>query len=244
MSKFVKTRIEAANKVMKDIEVMVNNKPDFQEYLTMRSELNIQLIQAVVGGKLIQKESKKNGVINKIRFSEKLPTTSELSEICSLLETFIEETEQPYIYAMSKKLSEAESDDMEIDVPIPMIHIAANVGKIDKINASKMNECIFGNSSEYGIAASSRINEKDIMELAANAEKLRKHQNRNKAFIIGGITLLAVGGGITAAAIHNKHKKEDIIDDTEHEVFDESTDIDMDVDDTIDMDAPVVSMDE
>ena len=246
MSKFVKARIEEANKVMEEIKVMVNTKPDFEKYLELRSQLNLELIQAVVGGKLISKETKKNGVVNKIRFSEKLPTTSELSEICSLLRAFEEETEDPYMHAIDKKLAEAEEDDMEIDVAIPMVDAIACIGKIDKINASKMNEVIFGKSPEFGIANTARITAESVMELAANAEKLRKRQNRNKMFIIGGIALLAVGGTATAVAIHNKHKKnaDVLVDEVESEVFNESADIDMDVDDTIDMDAPVVSIDE
>ena len=222
-----------------DVSVILNVQPDHLDYFKTFETIKKSF-------KKFAGNTKKNGVVNKIRYSEKLPTTSELSKICSLLRAFEEETEDPYMHAIDKKLAEAEEDDMEIDVAIPMVDAIACIGKIDKINASKMNKVIFGKSPEFGIANTARITAESVMELAANAEKLRKRQNRNKMFIIGGIALLAVGGTATAVAIHNKHKKnaDALVDEVESEVFNESADIDMDVDDTIDMDAPVVSMDE
>lgn len=248
MSKFVEERIEAAKKVMEEINVMVNNNPDCVKYLELRSQLNLELIQAVIGGKIVSKVTRKNGTINKICYTEKLPTVSELSEICMLLREFAHNTEDPFIYAWKKKMKDVtdEEDDMSIDVTttVPMIDDVTFV-IADKINTKKMNEMIIGSENVAGISTTSRITDTNIMQLAANAVKLRKHQNRNKLFTIAGITLLAVGSTAVAVSLYNKkHKKLDNVTDDSSVDMDESIDMNMDIDDTIDMDTPVVSIDE
>lgn len=243
MSKFVENRIEAAAKIIERITSMKQGCRA-EDYISARAELNLEIIQAVIGGKIISKDSKKKGVITKIKYTEKPATKKELAIIINMLSDFECKVENPIIIAFNQKIEQLnDEENMDIIPTIAMIE-EADISNLDKVNTKKFNKMIFGTDTSTGILASSRISSSNIMELAAYAEDLRKKQNRNKLLIAGGIVLASVGVGVTTKVIIDKKKRkaDDILD------IDDVSDVDINIDDPIevpadvDLDAPVVSL--
>lgn len=250
MSRFVESRIEAAQKIMSRIEGMKGGCKS-EDYIYARAELNLELVQAIVGGKIITKDSRFKGTVTKIRYTERPATKKELAAIIAILSDFEYNVEQPLLNAFTAKIEEmGDEESMDIIPSIAMID-EADFNELERANTKKFNQVILGsNESSSGVLASSRITSSNIMELAAYAEDLRKRQNRNKLLIAGGIVLAGVGVGVATKIIYDKKKakEQDLLGIEEGSVdLDLPTTIDTDLEvpagSEADLDVPVVSLD-
>lgn len=204
-----------------------------------RQVLNLTIIQTVLGAEIIN--GKKDDKI-KLRFINKLPSVSQLSEITAIVSEYTDKYEAPF-YAKNQVVSEA---DDTIDIPEEGQAVAAVYPKlmdIDKISKKKVKEELFVNG-----AASTFLDANAVLLIASWGEQLRKKQNRNIALIAGGVTLLITAGVVTAVIIGRKKSNcscdgagdniDDIIDGIDDVIDDPETA------DTIDPDdAPVVELD-
>lgn len=242
--KKMSSKIEAIKKITTvDIPALMQGEQvDPNQYMVKRLELNMNVIQLLIGGEFTEGKDSKEW---KIKFGSKLPSRSDLAEIARIMEDFVTNVEAPFMDAVRRAASgAANNDDMSIP-PQATLDPNARVGlpKIEKINAKKLKNYIFGYD---GKPAMSRLmlNAADCLEIAVMGEELRKKTNRNKMLIAGGIALLITGGVVAAVCIHKKSKK------AEKELDDLCECGDINVDDAdipvaeIDAnDAPVVSID-
>lgn len=212
MSKKKTSRIESIRKITTvDIPTLMNgDQVDPNQYMMKRLELNMSVIQFLIGGDFTEA---KDGKEWKIKFNHKLPSRSDLAEIARIMEDFVTNVESPFMAAVQRAAGGNTGDDMSI--PQASLEPAAHVGlpKIEKINAKKLKNYIFGYD---GKPAMSRLmlNAADCLEIAVMGEELRKKTNRNRMLIAGGIALLITGGVVAAVCIHKKSKKdEDRLDD-------------------------------
>lgn len=251
MSKFVSNQMEQARKTVEEIKAALAAGPiNLETYNKMRTELNQIVIQAVVGGKIVAKKdgifkkNEDNEVIYTIKYSEKLPTRNELAAICKLMDEVVNDIEARIIESFDDTLDQ-DVDDMDIPDPIgSAFNDEAVIEEIDKINAKKLTNLLMGDDEES--IRSQWITSTNIMQIAANAETLRKKRNRNRAFVIAGITLVAVGAG-AGYVTYKRKDSNDIIDVDDCDCTDiDINDIDTpDIEDiNIEDDAPVVTLDE
>lgn len=241
MSKKKTSRIESIRKITTvDIPALMNgDQVDPNQYMMKRLELNMSVIQFLIGGDFTEA---KDGKEWKIKFNHKLPSRSDLAEIARIMEDFVANVEGPFMAAVQRAATGNNGDDMAI--PQASLEPATHIGlpKIEKINAKKLKNYIFGYD---GKPAMSRLmlNAADCLEIAVMGEELRKKTNRNRMLIAGGIALLITGGVVAAVCIHKKNKKdEDRLDDLcecgDVNISDsDMPDVEIDADD-----APVVSI--
>lgn len=190
-----------------------------REYQCKRQELNKLIISAAFGAEI------KEGDKEKIKFNHSMPSIEELKKICDLLDN--------YIRLYESRIFTAEDDD---DMGDPMSNnmlMVQNVSYNSKVSTKNVRNFISGNSGPAVIL--NYLNGKDVMELAAVGQELRKKQNITKTIIIGGITIAIVAGVITGICIYNHKKKEDdeaYMDDVNDSVDAANADI-VDVDDAV-----------
>lgn len=241
MSKnFVKNQIEVIKK-MSTVEIpaiLATGKVDPQVYKLKRLQMNMEIIQALIGGEFI--EPKKGGKEWKIKFCKKLPNRSELAEIISMVDVFTRTVEDQFLDQLQN--ATAPAGDMSIPTADLIVNAGSELPKIEKINGKKLRDYIFGYDGKEAISQL-MLNASDCMMIAAAGEDLRKKSNRNKMLIVGGIALLLVGGTAAAVVIHKRRKGEKIANmDIDMSDIGEVDVDDMDV--SIDDDeAPVVTID-
>lgn len=238
------SRIEGIRKITtQDIPaIMKGGQVDANQYMMKRLELNMSVIQFLIGGDFTEA---KGGKEWKIKFNHKLPSRSDLAEIARIMEDFVINVEAPFMEAVQcAAAGGGEDDDMSIPINATL-EPTAHVGlpKIEKINTKKLKNYIFGYDGKPAISRL-MLNAADCLEIAVMGEELRKKVNRNRMMIVGGIALLITGGAVAAVCIHKKNKKaeeelDELIDCGDVSI----SDSDMPVAEIDADDAPVVSID-
>lgn len=170
-----------------------------------RQKLNRLLVQAMLGCEI------KDG---KAKFCHKLPNKSEIAEICSLLNDFIDGVENVIIYSLAKPEAQAANDQGNQQTPpsdmnVPRMEVKFNdavhrVEFIHKVSFKKLNEEIFSKD----LLSMTLLNVSDCLKLAAMGEKARRKDSRDKMLIVGGIVLVLTGLTVAGVMIYN-HKHND-----------------------------------
>lgn len=238
-----KNRIESIRKITTvEIPALMNGgQVDANQYMMKRLELNMSVIQFLIGGDFTEA---KGGKEWKIKFNHKLPSRSDLAEVARIMDDFVANVEAPFMAAVQRAATGGDNaDDMSIPVNAALEPAHVGLPKIEKINSKKLKNYIFGYD---GKPAMSRLmlNAADCLEIAVMGEELRKKVNRNRMLIAGGIALLITGGAVAAVCIHKRNKKseeelDDLIECGDVNINDSdmpTAEIDAD-------DAPVVSID-
>lgn len=220
----------------KEIPELLKNKHNPDDYKMLRLKLNMEVIQVLIGGTFVENKGKK-GPTWKIKFSS-MPNEWEKSQVVNIMDRFVREVEDPY---MNKLRKPYEFKD-DIDIPAPsgsnqMIH------KIDRINAKKLRNHIFGYEGAEAISTI-MLNAGDCMALSAIGKDLRKKRQADM-ILIGGIALF-VAGAVVSGMVYSKNHKDDEkpSDDIDDVNIDDSI-VDMDdIESSIDEDdVPMVSID-
>lgn len=220
----------------KEIPELLRTSSNPDDYKMLRLKLNMEVIQVLIGGTFIENKGKK-GPTWKIKLNS-MPAEWEKSQVINIMDRFVREVEDPY---MNKLRNPHEfADDMEIPTPTGFGQM---INKIDRINAKKLRNHIFGYEGAEAISTI-MLNAGDCMAISALGNDLRKKRQRNM-MVIGGVTLLVTGAVITGMVYTRNHKDDekpsndidDIdIDDSVVDMDDLSTSIDED-------DVPMVSID-
>lgn len=211
-STYVKECIEAFRKEIEGYEEdIAAGKYDGCGYADMnvyfesvRRIINARLITILLGAS--GKDKKVKGkTVKVLRFNYPLPSLAEISELAKITQTFINEYESPMLMKMANNTVD-DPDDLNIDESVSSYTEMNLSGLIDKINNKSVDAVIPSIANVF-------LTSSDIVEIGALGRKLRKHNNKNKIMIIGGIALaVAAGGCATAYAIH-KHNEKDMIND-------------------------------
>ena len=240
MSKFTEKRIaEIESIINNNVTKAFNDGIDIDEYGNqIRTVLNLTVIQAIFGAEFTK--PKKDGKSSKVKFNHKLANTKELSKISQLLNTLVA-MEIKYMQE-SMNIQDRDIDDDDMDIPERVV-TNGYLPTLDKVNKKKINEYIFGKEGQDSKAISRLyISGMDVLELAATAEKIHKTKIRNTAIIVGGISLVIIGGVATVSIINHKKKNSNDIDDIDIDLDDIDTDVILADDSGVD-DVPVVTLD-
>ena len=209
-------------KVIAEVTAQINSNSyaSTQDYLIgARGEINKVLIEACLGCTIgVNKKGQQT-----VKYNKGLLTMEQLSELSGILKDFME-IETSYLITLNSIESNVDSEDDEDDMSIPVgiSYTAGNdVSNDTKLSAKAYaaNKIISGpNSIMYNT-----IDSNNLIELASIGQKFRTNKIIKMTLIIGGITVVLVGG-TAAVVLANKNK-------------DESDDVDViDVDDTVDLD--------
>lgn len=190
---------------LSDIPASINRpEGSFDDYKSRRIALNLSIIQVLIGAEM--PDRKDDGGEWKLKFNSRLPDRSELADIIDIVDTFVNEIENPYLNSFANNTVSTEND---MNIP-PRDGFSPDtvraVPKIEKINAKKLKNYIFGYDSKDAISRV-YLNASDCIKVSALGEELRKKTNRNKMLIVGGIALLITGGTVAAICIRNYNKK-------------------------------------
>ena len=214
MSKFVTEEIKKIEAIV-TAGIQKIEQSSEEEYNAMRLELNMHVIQTLIGGEVA---TKKDGSY-KIKFNKPLPSMVEVATIAGLVDKF-------YQAEMKQCVGYDDDDDMSIPEDTNMIQYT-------KMNQKELQGAVLG----AGGFASMMINGTDCITIAGIGKETRKKANFHKALIIGGISVAIIGAATAGCIIYKKkHKDDDIID---AEVVDiEAEPIELDVPVDIDLDVP------
>ena len=222
MGKFVKKEIEVIKKLAEtEIPAMVNNGCTDAEYRQKRAELNMHIIQACVGGEMV--EGKKN---NKFKFNHHLPNMSQVAEMAAIMTAFAD---------AECSFFDTDPDD---DMGIP----EEGLVKPDKTRNKNLKAAILGDGCKamYNLP----LNGVDVCTLAAMGAEARQAHNTTVAIIVAGVVVtVAVGAGV-GMYLYSKHKDDKELAEIEDEM-DDVDDIDIDsveVDDDADIDIDAVDI--
>lgn len=246
MSKQVKERIKKIkDKALTEIPAImqaVTSEADTEgmnKFRNARQELNLLVIKTVLGAKI--EEGKKSGEW-KLKYTKKLPSTSELNEICEIMDTYTNDHEVPFYAKFVCKpeaaapTADGSAPDASMEIPKEEVYISKykKLGTIDKISKKKLKEQLFQHN-----LASEFIDSSAVMVIASYGEKLRKKQNITTGLVVGGIALVVVGGVITGLAIAKHNKANDDIDGIDPDLDNMDVDVDADLPGE---DAPMVDL--
>lgn len=202
--------------IIKDIRILTTKEipdaiskekyKDVKEYIsTARTELNILLIEAALGCEI---KTKGDG---KVKFNHKLPSKSNLSDLCELLQTFIDNVENPFLAKMTNNVTTVSTDAGDMEVPLKFdMRINGEVKRVrmlDKPDNKRLKKEIFDKDMIRNV----KIDVTDMMRLAAMGEDARKKENKKKMLIIGGVVILLTGAVVAGIVIYNHNKEEDIM---------------------------------
>lgn len=235
MSNYTEKRIEEIRTlVTKEIPAAIDAGISIDEYLTKhRVALNLTIIQAIFGAEF--SDPKKEGKDCKVKFNHKLADVSELATISHLLDDFIGDIENPFL---SPEFESGNGDDMSI----PTCVRSYALPELEKVNNKKVTDYIFGGNAISKMMLTGR----DICDLAAVAQKIKKTKVRNTMLLIGGIALVVTGGAVATVCVVNNKKKHNDVDTDTPTVDLDGTDIDVpdvDLDGTSNDDVPRVELD-
>ena len=155
----------------------------------------------------------------------------QLSELSGILKDFME-IETSYLISLNSIESSAnsEEDDDDMSIPVGISYTAGNdVTNDTKLSAKAYadNKIVSGpNSIMYNT-----IDSNNLIELASIGQKFRTNKIVKMSIIIGGISLILVGG-TAAVVLANKNKDDSDVDAID---VDETVDLD-DVLDSVDLD--------
>lgn len=256
MSKGVKERVNAIEKkALTEIPAIMqsvtgsSDEAGMAKYRNARQELNIKVIETVLGADI--SEGKKAGEW-KVKYGKKLPNVSELGKICQIMDEYTEKYEVPFyakfisnaavpapVATTADAAVEAEGQENDLSIPKEEVMYTAKykkLGRIDKINKKKMKEELFQHNlvSEF-------IDSAAVMVIASYGEKIRKKQNLTTTLIVGGISLVVVGGVITGICIANSKKHKNDVDDPDVDIDIDTSDIEL-AGELDDNNAPVVEI--
>ena len=185
MSKYTKERINEIKKFIDVIKDEINKGISPEVYLnSYRLPLNLSVIQAIFGTTFINPN--KEGKSVKIKFNHSLANIEELAELSHILDDFIGNVENPFFNQNN------EYNDIDEDIDIPANCLINSIPNLEKVNNKKINEYIFGTNSISKMMISGR----DIYDLAAVAQKIKKTKIRNTMLLVGGIALVITGGAV------------------------------------------------
>lgn len=235
MSKYIEKRICELSKELEALgqETLADCK--FEAFAQKRSIINLHIISMLSGAKM------GTGLDDpKMRFSglKQLPNMEEIAKICELLSAYITTYENPY-RAGGEKTNGTDDENFD-DIAIPQD--SPRYGVLNKLTSKTFKEFVLG-PDEYNIgAAGNYITAEDVIRIAGFGETLRKKKIRNAVFIIGGISLVVVGGVVITSIIRKKNSEKDEtvdgIDVPTIDLSDENADVPV-----MDDDVPVVTID-
>jgi hypothetical protein len=242
MSKFVNSKITdlkeamfVKNPAIINATIKANNEISMNDYIKLcRVPINNLIFEIVLGGEITDDEKK--GM--RLKFNKKLPSTEELSKVCSLLTAYIEQIEEPLLETFDiPDETTKDNDDLSIpaeDTSSTEFIIVETFSKEEKkkLNGKKINEKLYSS----GLAATC-INVDTVMELASIGKKVRKKRNLTVGLIVGGsVIVLGTAAAIAVAMSGKSEETESEIDDTD------TDDIDTDIEDIEIEDIPVVDI--
>lgn len=223
MGKFVKKEIEIIKKLAEtEIPAMVNKGCTDTEYRQKRAELNMCVIQACVGGEMV--EGKKS---NTFKFNHHLPNMSQVAEIAAIMTEFAD-----------AECSFFDTDPDDMGIPEGLV-------KPDKTRNKNLKAAILGDGCKaiYNLP----LNGVDVCTLAAMGAEARQAHNTTVAIVVAGVVVtVAVGAGVGMYIYKKKHHHTDNdvdIDDADVDIDADDIDIDnVDVDDDTDIDIDAVDI--
>lgn len=181
-----------------------------------RYNMDSLIIQVVLGADFAAGKTPSE---QKIKYTQKMPSLSQLTEITDVLGDYIRNHEVPY-YAMKGKIDAEtaaalqsqtgqQAPDMSIPGQAPVTtSITVDYPKItalENVTKKDMKSILFN----QGIIRK-YLDVSAVMTLASMGDTIRKKQNLTWGLIIGGITLAAAAGTVTAIYIYNKKKEEEL----------------------------------
>lgn len=190
-----------------------------------RYNMDSLIIQVVLGADFAAGKTPSE---QKVKYTQKMPTLAQLSEITDALGEYIRNFEVPYYAAKAQVDAQAanQSPAQNPDMSIPGQSVAVTVDypkitALDKVSKKDMKSILFN----QGIIRK-YLDVSAVMTLASMGDKIRKKQNLTTGLIIGGITLAVVAGTVTAVCVYKKKHEDDDIDglDDDIDVIDLDTD--------------------
>ena len=209
-------------------KINANGYSGTQEYLMEgRGEINKGLIEACLGCTI--DVNKKGQQV--VKYNKGLLTMEQLSELSGILKDFME-IETSYLISLNSIESSAnsEEDDDDMSIPVGISYTAGN----DVTNDTKLSAKAYADSKIVSGPNSimyNTIDSNNLIELASIGQKFRTNKIIKMSIIIGGISLILVGG-TAAVVLANKNKDDSDVDAID---ADETVDLD-DIPDSVDLD--------
>jgi hypothetical protein len=234
MSKFYDKKVAEIQALMAQAKEKIDPAVAGNPSITMddysknfRIPINTRMIELALGGEFTQKKKKETWTI---KYNHKLMTAAETAKLYEMLADFMRDIEYPALNAWVPQVAANADDDMSIPAEGTA---STKIQILEKVNAKKLTEAVLGKSGQsYSLMW---LQPADLAMITANADALRKRNNKIAMIVAGGIILVAGGAIATGAVIHhNKSKKAD------EALMDEINDIngDTDLDDDVDLDGP------
>jgi len=228
MKNTVKERITTISNIVNEIKTMVSNPAGVnnQAYDAKRYQLNMVLVETLCGAEFTT--NKKNET--KIKFNKPLPSKKQVSEICTIVDDFIRNVENVYLEAL--EAAQVATDD-DMGIPANGLRVNGVVPMITKAKNKELKNIFAGDNATI---LDIPLTAMDCITLAAMGEDARKDYNFKKTLIIGGVTVLVVGGVAAGIYIYNKKKDDDNVDVDVNVDIDDVNEINDDIPDTVDLD--------
>lgn len=196
----------AMNDTIRSIEKSVDRGISFSDYMVNRTALNVLIVNAVTGSELTV-----TGSEAKCKFNKRLPSFAQVGEIVDILDTFIEECENPFLVSVEEMIiekREAENDKDDMGIPVKPKHVVDFSSyyrgvPLIKHPSNKELKKIFSGGRNF---INGLIKPHDIYVLYHIGKQARSNANFKKGVIIGGILTVVA---CTAAGVVMFKKKKD-----------------------------------
>lgn len=230
MSKFTVKKIEEIKANVEELRAILSNDVKMSQFTEKRVELNINIIQALLGAEVvIPKNTAKSA---KLKFRHRLPNVSEVAEICDILATYITDVEETFLSALQNMKQAA--DDMTI--PAGIIKFQP-VELIEKPTNKKLSEMALNGNG--GVAFSQiALTPMDIMNISKMAYEARSRENKKIIMLSAGVVVTVA---VAASLYFFVLKKDKAVESEEvvTEGIDEEIDVDLETEEI-----PVVTIEE
>ena len=219
---WARQNINDIERIINEIVDNINTNYDMDFCKNKRGNINCNLIQAIFGAEIVQKNDGKLY----LKFSKVPATMGELAELTQAMDHLVNKVEKPISIDEKNTGTEDEDENKDKDdIPKPSdVSNAIIQLKPEKINSKTLSSYLL--SSDQAIA-SMKLKAIDVAILAGISEQYRK-ERKTKIILLSTIIAVAIAAGVTTTAVVMNNNKKSHDDNTV--LDDDVIDIDSDVD--------------